>query len=107
MMLLKKRYSGTILYAILAPLYSKMSGIILFVLLLTKPVFGETLAVPCVNGGGSGGWMFKNLPDHYFPLGLIKVNESPVRSIKKHPMYVPNVPTNKYGTCVIVPAKYP
>ena len=87
---------------------NKMSKLIAFLLLLlANPVLGETLAVPCVNGGGSGGWMFKNLPDHYFPLRLITVNESPVRSIERHPMFVPNVLTNKYGTCVIVPARYP
>ncbi len=67
----------------------------------------ETLAVPCVNGGGSGGWMYENLPSHYFPLGLITVNEWPLRSINTHPNYDPKAPWNKYGTCVIVPAKYP
>ena len=66
-----------------------------------------TLSVPCVNGGGSGGWMYEDLPGHYFPLGLINVNEWPLRSISDHPMYEPDVPWNTYGTCIIVPAKYP
>jgi len=71
------------------------------------PVLAETLAVPCFNGGGSGGWMYNNLPDHYFPVGLIAVNEYPIRNVKNHPFYNPNHPWEKYATCVIVPAKYP
>lgn len=77
------------------------------VLLLALPAAAETLAVPCVNGGGSGGWTFENLPSDYFPLGLITVNETPLRSVKDHPFYDSKAPWNKYGTCVIVPARYP
>jgi hypothetical protein len=67
-----------------------------------------TLSVPCVNGGGSGGWMYQpGMPEHYFPLGLINVNEWPLRSESKHPMYDPSNQRNKYATCIIVPAKYP
>jgi len=83
--------------------------------ILAVPVFGlgahpalsETLAVPCVNGGGSSGWMYNSLPKHYFPLGLIAVNETPIRNVKNHPDFNPNYPWQKYATCVIVPAKYP
>ena len=81
--------------------------IAILLVLLSSPVFGKTLAVPCVNGGGSGGWMYSNLPDHYFPLKLIKINKLPPSSIKVHPMYTPNISTNKYGTCIVIPAKYP
>jgi hypothetical protein len=62
------------------------------------------LSVPCVNGGGSGGWMYENLPDEYFPLGLISANQWPLRSVPDHPMYDPDSPWDKYATCVIVPA---
>ena len=87
---------------------SSMSKLIaISLVLLSNPVFGKTLSVPCVNGGGSGGWMFNNLPDYYFPLKIIKINKLPPSSIKKHPMYVPNVFTNGYGTCIVIPAKYP
>jgi len=91
------------------PLTMKKLFLALSVLALIAPaaVKSETVAVPCFNGGGSGGWMYNNLPKHYFPLGLITVNETPIRSIKAHPDYNPNAPWNKYGTCVIVPAKYP
>jgi len=65
---------------------------------LSTPVMAETLAVPCFNGGGSGGWMYKGFPKHYFPVGLIKVNETPLRSVKDHPMYDPRAPWNRYGT---------
>ena len=68
----------------------------------------ETIAIPCVNGGGSGGWMYsENLPSRYFPLGVITVNEWPLRSIATHPMYDRKAPWNKYGTCIVVPARYP
>jgi hypothetical protein len=73
---------------------------------ITKPG-STTLAVPCVDGGGSGGWMFEGLPEHYFPLGMISVDEWPLRAIEKHPMYDPKSRWNRYGTCVIVPSKYP
>lgn len=87
---------------------SSMSKLIaISLVLLSSPVFGKTIEVPCVNGGGSGGWMFSNLPGHYFPLKLIKINKLPQSSIKKHPMYVPNVFTNTYGTCIVIPAKHP
>jgi hypothetical protein len=65
------------------------------------------LSVPCVNGGGSGGWMYEGLPEHYFPIGLVTVNEWPLRSIPEHSMYDPEATWNEYGTCIIVPAKYP
>jgi hypothetical protein len=67
-----------------------------------------TLSVPCFDGGGSGGWMFgEEMPEHYFPIGIITVNGWPLRSIPDHPMYNPDAPWNEYGTCIIVPAKYP
>ena len=65
------------------------------------------LSVPCVDGGGSGGWMYEGLPDEYFPLGLITANQWPLRAVADHPMYNPNAPWNKYATCIIVPANQP
>ena len=62
------------------------------------------LSVPCFDGGGSGGWMYEDLPAEYFPLGLISANEWPLRSASEHPMYNPDAPWNKYATCVVVPA---
>lgn len=64
----------------------------------------EILSVPCVDGGGSGGWMYEDLPDEYFPIGLVSANQWPTRSVADHPMYNPDSPWNKYATCVIVPA---
>lgn len=65
----------------------------------------EILSVPCVDGGGSGGWMYENLPDEYFPLGLITANQWPLRSVADHPMYDPEAAWNTYATCIIVPAR--
>ena len=62
------------------------------------------LSVPCVDGGGSGGWMYEGLPDEYFPLGLITANQWPTRSVANHPMYDSNTPWNTYATCIVVPA---
>lgn len=67
----------------------------------------EILSVPCVNGGGSGGWMYEGLPDEYFPLGLITANQWPTRSVADHPMYDPSASWNTYATCIIVPARQP
>ena len=67
----------------------------------------EILSVPCFDGGGSGGWMYEGLPDEYFPLGLIAVNQWPVHSVADHPMYISDSPRSKYATCVIVPASKP
>ncbi|MBD1848477.1 hypothetical protein [Leptolyngbya sp. FACHB-711] len=71
------------------------------------PPQSAILSVPCVNGGGSGGWMYQNLPEHYFPIGLITVNEWSPRSIPEHSMYDPEALWSQYGTCIIVPARYP
>ncbi|MEM6256643.1 MAG: hypothetical protein AAF215_10885 [Cyanobacteria bacterium P01_A01_bin.123] len=86
----------------------------MLVLLWIPPIFNDgsksqstQLSVPCVNGSGSGGWMYEDLPTHYFPLGLITVNEWPLRSIPDHPMYDTNASWSTYGTCIIIPAKYP
>lgn len=65
----------------------------------------QILSVPCVDGGGSGGWMYEGLPDKYFPLGLITANQWPSRSTSDHPMYDPDASWNTYATCVIVPAR--
>jgi hypothetical protein len=67
----------------------------------------EILSVPCFDGGGSGGWMYENLPDEYFPVGLVAANQWPTRSVRDHPMYNSEAPWNKYATCVIVPASQP
>ena len=64
----------------------------------------EIISVPCFDGGGSGGWMYENLPDEYFPLGFISANQWPIRSVSDHPMYNPDAPWNKYATYVVVPA---
>lgn len=67
----------------------------------------KAISVPCMNGGGSGGWLFENLPQHYFPLTEVSVEEWPKHLAMKHPLYQANIPWNRYGTCKVIPSKYP
>ena len=68
-----------------------------------SPAEAKVLAVPCVNGGGSGGWMMsKPLPHRYYPIVILKVQEWPLRNASQHPSYNQKASWNKYGTCAIV-----
>lgn len=68
----------------------------------------DIINVPCFDGGGSGGWMFEpGLPEKYFPISILKVQQWPLRSYPDHPMYEPGNEFAKYGTCSIIPSDHP
>ena len=76
------------------------------VLLGSSSAFAEVISVPCVNGGGSGGWMLGgNLPKEYFPVVILGINQWVPRSVEAHPFYDPKATWNKYGTCAIAPSR--
>lgn len=68
----------------------------------------DIVNIPCVDGGGSGGWMFEaDTPEEYYPINILKVQQWAIRNYPDHPMYDPDDKFSKYGTCAIIPTENP
>ena len=71
--------------------------------MLDAPSRAEIINIPCIDGGGSAGWIHAdNLPSSYYPMVLLGVSQLKPGDYQSHPMYnefTSRDPRNKFGYC--------